>query len=798
NKSSGHANGNGLEWTNTHLLAGNTLSLISGNDLTLRGATARGDTLLASVGGNLIIESLQDTDNYKSEQKSSGFSLSIPLSMGGRPSASISKGQTDIDSNYRSVIEQSALKAGDGGFNVNVGGDTTLIGGAILSTQKAIDQGNNHFNIEGELTLVDLKNKAEYEGTSYSVNLGSVPSTDGKLTPDGSSFGYGKESGEASSTTYAAISGIAGKEEARTGDKESGIEKIFDADEVERKLKAKVEAMQKFGELAPKAAADFADKQARQLLADAGNETDQAKQAAMIEEAKRWGEGGAYRVALHTALGGLAGGMEGALGAGATAQAASILGQLQDSLATSLKNAGMEGSLADAAGSLIAKVAAAGLGSAVGGMPGAGMGLNVEANNRQLHDNEIAWLEKNAKKFAEEQGISEQEAMVRLAQQAMKDVDFMWRAVLKDGNDDAAKEFLGKTEGTFINDLGENQKLFTTSGQQVFRPEMFGDTADPAFYKAYVQSGISRSLSDGLQKEFKDMGIDLKDSAVGLYELAKEHPWEFVKGIADGITHIPKGVVDSFQDTGHAIGEGAAVALNEELAAKLQAIYAVDPSAYQQAALLIRVVGSVMGAAGTAKAGAKVTEAVGKKLDDIAEAAAKKKEGAGGAGNVPDIPKDLPKNPLLEDAIPRNGDRLVVNQGNNPTCGHNSCGMVLDTMGKQVDIESLVKKIPPSTEGIYSTDVAQLLKSEGVRSTAFSNRNVADLTRYTANGTPVIVRIADQTTGSGFSHFVVVDGVTTRNGLRVVAIRDPNGMQYFSPVATFEKSFTGEVILPKR
>ena len=42
------------------------------------------------------------------------------------------------------------------------------------------------------------------------------------------------------------------------------------------------------------------------------------------------------------------------------------------------------------------------------------------------------------------------------------------------------------------------------------------------------------------------------------------------------------------------------------------------------------------------------------------------------------------KNPLAKDAIPRNTDRLVLNQGQSPTCGHNSCAMVLDTLGKPV------------------------------------------------------------------------------------------------------------------
>jgi filamentous hemagglutinin len=124
--------------------------------------------------------------------------------------------------------------------------------------------------------------------------------------------------------------------------------------------------------------------------------------------------------------------------------------------------------------------------------------------------------------------------------------------------------------------------------------------------------------------------------------------------------------------------------------------------------------------------------------------------------------------------------------------------MVLDTMGKQVDVVDLIQKVPPSAEGIFPRDVAALLKSEGVNSNAWGNRNLADLASYTSDGTPVIVQIADKTGGSNFSHFVVVDGITSRNGVAVVAIRDPQGMQYFSPVSTFQKNFTGNVIVPKK
>ena len=197
---------------------------------------------------------------------------------------------------------------------------------------------------------------------------------------------------------------------------------------------------------------------------------------------------------------------------------------------------------------------------------------------------------------------------------------------------------------------------------------------------------------------------------------------------------------------------------------------------------------SVLGLLGELR-GAKLA---GESAEDIlASGGAKVSPTAGELAGAP------AKNPLLDDSIPRNGDRLVVNQGPVPTCGHNSCGMVLDTLGKEVDIGSLIQRIAPSEGGIYARDVARLMSSEGVPASAFGNRNVADLARYTGDGTPLVVRIVDNTRGTDFSHFVVVDGVTTRNGISVVAIRDPHGSQYFSPVSTFQKNFSGEVIFPR-
>ncbi len=64
--------GKGVTWSNTRVNAGERLTLESGGDTTLRGALASGKQVVAGVGGNLSIESLQDTSPFKSKDQSLG------------------------------------------------------------------------------------------------------------------------------------------------------------------------------------------------------------------------------------------------------------------------------------------------------------------------------------------------------------------------------------------------------------------------------------------------------------------------------------------------------------------------------------------------------------------------------------------------------------------------------------------------------------------------------------------------------------------------------------------------------
>ncbi len=260
----GKADGSDVTWTNTRVEAGNTFTLESGGDTTLKGAVVSGKQVIADVGGNLTIESLQDTSIYDSKQQSLGGSLSVGY---GKVSGSFNASQQKINSNYASVIEQSGIRAVDGGFQIDVKGNTDLKGGIISSSQTAVEQNSNTFQTGGSLTLADIQNQASYDASAASINFGAGKSLDGKLAPGGTGAGLGKDDGNASSLTRAGISGMAGDINARTGDAETGIDKIFDADKVQKDINAQVQITQMFGQQASEAVDNYVDSQRKALQA---------------------------------------------------------------------------------------------------------------------------------------------------------------------------------------------------------------------------------------------------------------------------------------------------------------------------------------------------------------------------------------------------------------------------------------------------------------------------------------------------------------------------------------------------
>jgi filamentous hemagglutinin len=246
----GSGNGTDVSYTNTQIDAGKQAVIRSGGDTTLKGAVVTAKTIQAEVGGNLKVESLQDTSRFNESSQNAGGSATVGMGAGG----SVSLAGTKIDSNYASVTQQSALRAGDGGFNVNVAGNTDLKGGAITSTDKAVNEGKNTFTT-AKLTTSDIQNSASFSAESYAVTVGSK----------GGSAGMGQDSGSAASTTKAAVSGIAGNQAARTEDTETGIQKIFDANKTRDEVNAQVAITSEFGKQASKVIGDSANSQRKQL-----------------------------------------------------------------------------------------------------------------------------------------------------------------------------------------------------------------------------------------------------------------------------------------------------------------------------------------------------------------------------------------------------------------------------------------------------------------------------------------------------------------------------------------------------
>ncbi|MBW9336880.1 hypothetical protein FEE59_25555, partial [Herbaspirillum sp. RU 5E] len=136
------------------------------------GAVVSGKQVVMDVGtsghGDLKIASLQDTSTYKSNQQSLGGSISVGM---GKMSGSISASRSSVDGNYASVNEQSGIRAGDGGFQINVAGNTDLVGAKIASTDKAAVEGKNSLKTE-TLTRSDIQNRSDYKAESQSVSVG--------------------------------------------------------------------------------------------------------------------------------------------------------------------------------------------------------------------------------------------------------------------------------------------------------------------------------------------------------------------------------------------------------------------------------------------------------------------------------------------------------------------------------------------------------------------------------------------------------------------------------------------------
>lgn len=375
----GQEKGNGTTWTETVIQSGNQagdkVTLNSGADTNLIGTQVAGNQVIANVGtkpltgGNLNIQSLQDTDQYNAQQKSMGFSVSIPIGAGA-VGGSISASSSKTKSNYQSVQEQAGIFAGDDGFQVSVAGNTDLKGVVIASTDKAIQDNKNSLTTQ-TLTTSNIENKAKYDAKAASTTIGGGLQAG---LPQLSGAGLGSDSGKESSTTVSAITQgavnitdsiaqqiLSGKDSQLSvatlnrdvtineqgeavnshGNSTAGtITPIFDKEKVAKEIQAQVQITQAFSQQAPIALNSFVQektkpytdaqkivKETEALLAKA-NASDDSQSAYKAElqnkinqayetiadtqdDYEKWKENGEYRIASNIIIAAISGGTSG-------------------------------------------------------------------------------------------------------------------------------------------------------------------------------------------------------------------------------------------------------------------------------------------------------------------------------------------------------------------------------------------------------------------------------------------------------------------------------------------------------
>ncbi|WP_423173557.1 hemagglutinin repeat-containing protein [Stenotrophomonas maltophilia] len=369
----GKGSGNGTTHVETVVDADRNLTVISGKDTTLQGGQLSGDKVVASIGGNLSIISEQDTDDYASKQTQAGGTF--VYGSGG----SVNIGQQKVESHLRSVQEQSGIVAGNGGFDITVGGNTHLEGGVIGSTA---DASKNRLDT-GSLTVVDIENESRAKTSGGGIGTG-MSSGGGISNPLGSAAGAGLSllggtKKNDSSTTRSDIA--AGTVVVRDGNESAlaGLDRTatgFDTDSALsavdlRKMQERAEVMQLGGQL---------------LFKGVGDLGGYLSQKAETEEGKAfWADGGNGRALLH----GMAGAAMAALGgADALKGAVSAAGAEKAKKAISDYLENNKGSLSGEAYQSLMEIGSAMVGGALGGSTGANIAVTGDRFNRQLHPDE--------------------------------------------------------------------------------------------------------------------------------------------------------------------------------------------------------------------------------------------------------------------------------------------------------------------------------------------------------------------------------------------------------------------------
>jgi len=265
-QANGAVRSNDNQFLNSQIVATDKVNLQAAKDTSLVGAKITGENIALATGGDLSITSQQEDSNYESSQNSidGGGSFGWKTKA---VDANLAYSKSHIDADYRSVQQQTGLFAGKGGFDVQVGGNTDLQGGAILSEG---GEDNSHLDT-ATLTYDQLENHSQYDASSTSASVSSSYSGGSGQSPVGMGGGFAFDSGSDSSTTYSAISDgadVVVRDEPATDlsglkgsaeDAHRALGNTFDREEVERKVSEGRELVEVLVEDAPELAQQVQD-----------------------------------------------------------------------------------------------------------------------------------------------------------------------------------------------------------------------------------------------------------------------------------------------------------------------------------------------------------------------------------------------------------------------------------------------------------------------------------------------------------------------------------------------------------
>ena len=366
-KGTNHETETTLTHAGSRIKAGDTLAVDSGKDTVITGSLLKGKYVSVHTGGDLSIESLQDSKTYTQNGKSIGLGIGTNLTKAGTV-VQAGKGKENTDSTYRSVTEQAGIYAGSKGYDITVKGNTHLTGAVIDS--KAEKEKNKLTT--GTLTWEDIENKASYEshGKTQTVSSDKVSSSN----PLGASVAMAVPvQGSHSSITRVAIAdGIIQTTEGKT-EKEisrdtkntlNKLAEIFDKKSVQEKqeligLIAK-EGFTLVGDIATRKQESL-----RTKAAEARTHNNEAKAESYEKEAAKWAENGINRIALHGIVGAL---VSKEAGTG-----------VEKGLTGAGLNAALQGALKNISDPEVRKAASLAIGQAVAGETGSAIGSPISS-----------------------------------------------------------------------------------------------------------------------------------------------------------------------------------------------------------------------------------------------------------------------------------------------------------------------------------------------------------------------------------------------------------------------------------